>query len=185
MKRADRGEIALGVTGSIAAYKAVQLTSDLVKKDIGVTVIMTRNALRFVTPLSFEALSGRPVITDIQCDPEKRAADHVALAEICSVLVVAPASANIIGKLACGIADDALSTLALAFPGRLIVAPAMNTLMWDNPIVRQNVERLKEFGCTLLEPEEGRLADGKTGAGRLADLAKIVQAVEKTLRKRG
>ncbi len=176
-----RKEIVLGVTGSIAAYKAVQLAGDLVKKDIEVTVIMTKNAMRFITPLTFETISRKPVITDLQCDPESRTAEHVSLADRCSALVIAPASANIIGKIASGIADDILSTTALSFPGRIVIAPAMNTVMWQNSIVQQNVEKLRALDYIFVGPEEGRLADGRTGVGRFADTDKIVEAVEKLL----
>lgn len=176
-------EIILGVTGSIAAYKAVYLASALAEKEIGVTVIMTKNATRFITPLSFETITGRPVITDLQCDPASGVAEHVSLADRCSALVIAPATANIIGKIACGIADDILSTTALSFPGPIVVAPAMNAVMWRNRIVRQNVEKIKNLGYLFVGPEEGRLADGKTGIGRLANPAKIVEVIEKLVAK--
>lgn len=181
MESGPRGEIVLGVTGSIAAYKAVQLASDLVGKDIAVTVIMTRNAMRFITPLSFETITKRPAITDLQCDTASSVAEHVSLADRCSALVIAPATANIIGKIACGIADDILSTTALSFPGPIVIAPAMNTVMWENKVVRENVEKLKSLDCTIVGPEKGRLADGRTGIGRLADLGKIEKVIEKAL----
>ncbi len=181
MKRGPRGEIILGVTGSIAAYKAVQLASDLVGKDTAVTVIMTKNAMRFVMPLSFETITRKPAITDLQCDAESRVAEHVSLADRCSALIIAPATANIIGKIACGIADDILSTTSLSFPGPIIIAPAMNTVMWENKVVRENVEKLKSLNYTIVGPEKGRLADGRTGIGRLADLVKIEKAIEKAL----
>ncbi len=177
MKSGPHVEIILGVTGSIAAYKAVQLASNLAGKDITVTVIMTKNAMRFITPLSFETITKRPAITDLQCDTASGVAEHVSLADRCSALVIAPATANIIGKIACGIADDILSTTALSFPGPIVIAPAMNTVMWENKVVRENVEKLKSLDCTIVGPEKGRLADGRTGIGRLADLGKIEKAI--------
>lgn len=181
MARQKHKEIILGVAGSIAAYKAVQLTGDFLKKDIEVTVVMTENAMRFVTPLTFETISRRPVISELQCDPASRVAEHVSLADQCSVLVIAPASANIIGKIASGIADDILSTTALSFSGPIVIAPAMNTVMWQNSIVQQNVEKLRELNYIFVGPEKGRLADGRSGAGRFAETDKILKTVEKLL----
>jgi phosphopantothenoylcysteine decarboxylase/phosphopantothenate--cysteine ligase len=181
MARLDAAEIALGVTGSVAAYKSAQIASDLVKRDIGVTVVMTANAMRFITPLTFETITRKPVITDLVCDPANRTAQHIALSDRCSALVIAPATANIIGKIACGIADDILSTTAMSFPGPLVLAPAMNTMMWRNEIVQQNMETLKAMGSVFVGPEEGRLADGKTGIGRLAKVSRVVEMVEQVL----
>lgn len=174
-------EIVLGVTGSIAAYKAAQLASDLTRKGIGVTVIMTENAARFVTPLTFETITKNPVVTGMECDPANRVAEHVSLADRCAALVIAPATANIIGKIASGIADDILSTTALSFSRPVLIAPAMNSTMWENRIVQANVEKLRELGHIFVGPEEGRLADGREGVGRLAGLDKIAAAVEKAL----
>jgi phosphopantothenoylcysteine decarboxylase/phosphopantothenate--cysteine ligase len=121
------------------------------------------------------------VITDLVCDPADRTAEHVALADRCSALLIAPATANIMGKMAGGLADDILSATALSFPGPIIIAPAMNTMMWKNEIVQQNIETLKAAGCVLVGPEEGRLADGKTGIGRLAETSRIVELVMQVL----
>ena len=181
MSRQAGKEVALGVTGSIAAYKSAQIASDLRKRDVEVSVVMTQNALRFITPLTFETITGRPVITDLVCDPSQRTAEHIALADRCGALVIAPATANIIGKIANGIADDVLSTTAMSFPGPIVLAPAMNTLMWKNEIVQQNIEALQAIGCVLVGPEEGRLADGKTGIGRMAGVSRIVDLVAQVL----
>ncbi len=174
-------EIALGVTGSVAAYKSAQIASDLRRRGVEVTVVMTANALRFITPLTFESITGNPVITDLVCDASRRTAEHIALADRCAVLVIAPATANIMGKMASGIADDVLSTTAMSFPGPILIAPAMNTLMWKNEVLQQNMETLKAMGCVFVGPEEGRLADGKTGIGRLAEVSRIVGLVLQVL----
>jgi phosphopantothenoylcysteine synthetase/decarboxylase len=174
-------EIILGVTGSIAAYKAVQLASDMVGKGVAVTVIMTDNAMRFITPLSFETITKKSAITDLQCDPSSRVAEHISLSDRCSALVIAPATANIIGKIACGIADDILSTTALSFPGPIIIAPAMNTIMWENSVVQENVKKLESLNCTFVGPGEGKLADGRMGVGRLADLSEIEKSIDQIL----
>ena len=181
MEESAGREIVLGITGSIAAYKSAQIASDLQKRDVEVTVVMTGNALRFITPLTFETITRKPVITDLVCDPSNRTAEHIALADRCAALLIAPATANIIGKIASGIADDILSTTAMSFPGPMIIAPAMNTLMWKNEVVQQNMETLKALGCVFVGPEEGRLADGKTGIGRLADVSRIVDLVVEVL----
>lgn len=174
-------EIALGVTGSVAAYKSAQIAGDLRKRGVDVTVVMTVNAQRFIMPLTFESITGRAVITDLVCDPSHRTAEHIALADRCAALLIAPATANIMGKMASGIADDVLSTTAMSFPGPILIAPAMNTLMWKNEVVQQNMETLKAMGCVFVGPEEGRLADGKTGIGRLAEVARIVDLVMEVL----
>jgi len=177
----DGREIVVGVTGGIAAYKAAELVSRLRQRKAAVTVIMTQAATRFVQPLTFAVLSGRRVITDLFEQPEHYEADHVALAQRAALAIVAPATANLLGKVAAGIADDALTTTLLSLQCPVVLAPAMNHRMWANRVVQQNVARLRELGYRIVEPEAGWLACGETGAGRLADLDTILQAAEAAL----
>jgi len=174
-------EIVLGVTGSIAAYKAVELLRELVKRDAGVTVVMTESAQRFVTPLTFATLSKRPVLTDLfSLDYESKIA-HISTAEGADLLLIAPATANIIGKLANGFADDLLTNLYLASSVPVLLAPAMDANMWTHRAVQENVERLRERGVRFVGPETGELASGLLGPGRLAEVGSIVEAVEAIL----
>jgi phosphopantothenoylcysteine decarboxylase/phosphopantothenate--cysteine ligase len=169
--------ILLGVTGSVAAYKAAEITRLFKKAGEDVTVIMTKSAQEFVTPLTFQTLSQNSVVTEMF---EKRPdwhPIHISLADSADVLVIAPATANIIAKIANGIADDILSCTALSVGCPIIIAPAMNDKMWDNPATRRNVEILKEQGITFINVEEGELACGVVGKGRLARPEKIVAAV--------
>ena len=175
-------EIVVGVTGGIAVYKVAGLVSALRQRGAGVTVVMTANAAKFVQPLTFAVLSARPVITDLFERPESCEAEHVALAQRAELAVVAPATANLLGKLAAGIADDALTTVLMSLGCPVILAPAMNHRMWASPIVQANVERLKQFGYHLIDPEEGWLACGESGAGRLADTDAILEAAETLIR---
>ena len=147
--------VVLGVTGGIAAYKACELTSRLRKAGAQVYVIMTKNACQFVAPLTFETLSNHPVATDTFARPETWEVEHVALAKRADVFVIAPATANILAKMACGLADDMLSTTVLATRAPVLVAPAMNTGMWDNPATQENVERLQQRGVHFIGPEGG------------------------------
>lgn len=165
--------IVLGVTGSIAAYKALDLTSRLKKKGCDVTVIMTGNACKLVGPASFEALSGNPVALDLFPVSKPQNIEHISLAQLADVLAIVPASANFIGKTAAGIADDLLTTVALAVKAPVLFAPAMNVNMWENRIVQQNVKRLVENGWKMVPPESGQLACGTVGSGRLAQVEKI------------
>ena len=174
--------ILLGVTGGIAAYKAAELTSRLVQAEAEVTVIMTESARRFVAPLTFQTLSQRPVLTDMWDRPQTAEPVHVSLAEWGDLLVVAPATANFLAKLANGIADDLLSCTAISVSRPPAIAPAMNDLMYSHPAVQANVKTLEARGCVIAPPEEGRLASGKIGRGRLASLDVIVRAIEATLR---
>ena len=178
--------VALGVTGGIAAYKAAELLRLLQDRGVDVQVIMTRSAREFVTPLTFAALSGHKVITemfgDAQGEPNVESAiEHIAVAQSIEALVIAPATANVLAKMAQGIADDFLTTICLATRAPVIVAPAMNVNMWEHAATQQNVETLRERGVKVLEPGEGYLACGMTGAGRLASIAAIAQAVFETL----
>jgi phosphopantothenoylcysteine synthetase/decarboxylase len=160
--------VVLGVTGSIAAHKAADLASLLVKKGCDVHVVMTADARRFITPLPFKTLSRNPVVVDL-FDEEGWSPAHIRLADDADLLLVAPATANTIAKLALGLADDALSCLALALNPRakVLIAPAMNGKMWLHPATRQNVAELKRRGVEFIGPEEGLLACGYEGIGRL------------------
>jgi len=173
-------EILVGVTGGIAAYKAADLVSRLVQEGAAVSVVMTEHATRFVGPPTFQALSRRPVYTDLFAEGAYDA-DHVALADRAEAAVVAPATANVIGKLAAGIADDLLSTVLLALRVPVILAPAMNSAMWNHPAVQANVETLRRRGVRFVGPEEGRLACGTEGLGRMAEPETILQAVLEVL----
>jgi phosphopantothenoylcysteine decarboxylase / phosphopantothenate---cysteine ligase len=178
--------IALGVTGGIAAYKAAELLRLLQDGGLEVQVVMTRSAREFVTPLTFAALSGRKVITEMFGSPTaepnvESAIEHIAVAQSIDALVVAPATANIIAKIAQGIADDFLTTLALATKAPIVVAPAMNVNMLENPATQENLQTLRARGIRVLEPDEGYLACGMTGAGRLASIESIARAVFETL----
>jgi phosphopantothenoylcysteine decarboxylase/phosphopantothenate--cysteine ligase len=178
--------VALGVTGGIAAYKAAELVRVLQDKGLEVQVIMTRSARRFVTPLTLASLSGRKVITDMFAtsggEPNVESAiEHIAVAQSIDALVVAPATANIIAKIARGIADDFLTTLCLATRAPLIIAPAMNVNMWENSATQENLDILRARGATILDPDEGYLACGMTGPGRLASVETIARALFDTL----
>lgn len=161
--------IILGVTGSIAAYKAAELTSLLVKQGCDVHVVMTSDALQFITPLAFKTLSRHPVVTDLYDEEEGWKPVHIGLADVADLLLIAPATANTIAKMALGLANDALSCIALALnPGaKVLVAPAMNGKMWLHPATQQNVATLKQRGAEFIGPEEGLLSCGYEGLGRL------------------
>ncbi|MBK49311.1 MAG: bifunctional phosphopantothenoylcysteine decarboxylase/phosphopantothenate--cysteine ligase CoaBC [Acidobacteria bacterium] len=177
--------IALGVTGSVAAYKAVEVARGLQKNGHDVTVIMTAAAERFIGPLTFEAITRRDVITDQFADGLNASVEHVSMASAIDSLVVAPATANIIGKFANGIADDFLTSMHLVTRAPILMAPAMNTNMWGHVAVEKNLEVLRGRGVRFVEPTEGDLACGWTGPGRLAEPSSIVTAVEESLRPRG
>jgi len=171
-------DILLVVTGSIAAYKACELTRLLVKKNYNVHVSMTAAAAKFVGELTFRTLSRNPVFLDQFACPDDWQPEHVALAELCETAVVAPASADFIAKMACGLADDAPSSVLLAHRGRKIVAPAMNDGMWEAAATRENVATLRKRGVLIIEPGEGELACARSGKGRLAPLEEILKALE-------
>ncbi|MBI4611859.1 MAG: bifunctional phosphopantothenoylcysteine decarboxylase/phosphopantothenate--cysteine ligase CoaBC [Candidatus Rokubacteria bacterium] len=174
-------ELILGVTGSIAAYKAVYLLRELTRLGAGVTVVLTEAAQKFVGPLTWRTLSGRPVLTDL-FDPQTEAAvEHVALAERADALLVAPASANLLGKAAHGIADDFLTTLLLACRGPVLMVPAMDAAMWDHAAVQANVATLRSRGVTVIEPEAGELASGLSGKGRFPEVETILEALHRLL----
>ncbi|MBR2054285.1 MAG: bifunctional phosphopantothenoylcysteine decarboxylase/phosphopantothenate--cysteine ligase CoaBC [Clostridia bacterium] len=169
--------VVLGITGGIAAYKACELCSRLRKAGGETYVIMTKNACQFVAPLSFETLSNHPVVTDTFARPETWEVEHVALAKKADIFVIAPATANIMAKMACGIADDMLSTTVLATKAPVLIAPAMNTGMWDNAATQANAETLKRRGVHFVGPEGGYLACGDTGAGRMSEPEAIFDAI--------
>jgi len=180
----DNINVLLGVTGGIAAYKAVDLAGRLITAGVGVNTIMTENACRFVGPVSFEAVTCSSVFTDMWSAPQQYRIGHISLADWADIVVVAPATANIIGKVANGICDDLLSTtLCACWPliesGAVLLAPAMNEKMWANSAVQKNVETLKEMGIRLVGPVEGRLACGTRGLGRMSEPQEIVEAMEK------
>ena len=173
--------VLLGVSGGIAAYKAADLVSQLVKRQgVSVRVVMTPNATRFVGALTFEALSGHPVMLEALAAADAASSvDHVAWAKWAEVAVVAPATANTVARLACGLADDALSTTFLALPARVrrVVCPAMNTAMWDAAPTHRNLRWLESFGYSVVPPVSKRLACGDVGVGGLADVADILESV--------
>src|SRR6202790_5020570 len=179
--------ITLGVTGGVAAYKSAELVRRLQQEGHSVQVVMTRAAREFITPLTFAALSGQKVITDLfssaadgQANLES-AIEHIAVAQRTDLLLVAPATADIIAKFARGIADDFLSTLYLASTAPVVVAPAMNVNMWNHPATQENIAKLRERGVNVVQPDEGYLACGMVGAGRLAGHQEILAAVRAIL----
>jgi phosphopantothenoylcysteine decarboxylase/phosphopantothenoylcysteine decarboxylase/phosphopantothenate--cysteine ligase len=174
--------ILLGVTGSIAAHKAAELSSQFIKKGYAVRVIMTKSAQEFVAPLTFQTLTNHPVYTDMFAPISREEVEHISLAKGADLAIIAPATANIIGKLANGIADDALSTVFMAVQNKpIIICPAMNTAMWENPATQENLARLKGYGYHITEPREARLACGDVGRGALADLDIIIKQAEELL----
>jgi len=180
--------ILLGVCGGVAAYKAVDLASKLIQAGAKVNTVMTENACRLVGPKSFEAITGSAVFTSLWTDSEEYRISHIRLADWADVVVVAPATANIIGKIANGICDDLLSTvLCAAWPliksGSVFLAPAMNENMWTNLAVQRNIKTVKDMGFQLIGPVKGRLAEGKEGIGRMAEPEHIFKAIEKIAAK--
>ncbi len=173
----SKKNVVIGVTGGVAVYKALDVISRLKKKDINVDVIMTKSACEFVTPLSFQSLSQNAVIKNMFDEPKVFEIQHISLAKKADVLVVVPATANIIGKVANGIADDMLSTTIMATNAKVIFAPAMNTNMYNNPIVKENIKKLKSYGYEFINPSSGRLACGDVGNGKLADTEEIAEVV--------
>ena len=169
--------ILLGVTGGIAAYKAADLASKLIKQHANVDVIETENATQFVTPLTFEALTHNKCVTDTFDRNHYWEVEHIALADKADVLVIAPATANVIAKLACGIADDMLTTTALACTCPKIIAPAMNTNMYENPVTQRNIETLRRLGFIIVTPGDGYLACGTVGKGRMEEPANILDII--------
>lgn len=176
--------IVLGVTGGIACYKAVELVRLMVKDGFMVQVIMTRGAMEFVTPLTFQTLSGRPVASETFNLTQESEIGHINLADSADLFVIAPATANIIGKIAAGIADNLLTTVLMATRAPVLVAPAMNIHMYGNPILQENLGKLRHVGYHLMEPTEGFLACGYEGKGRLPEPEKIMEKIHALLKKK-
>lgn len=176
----DKKCVVVGVSGGVAVYKALDVISRLRKKDVEVHVIMTKSATEFVTPLSFQSLSQNMVITDMFAEPKAWEIQHISLAKKADLMLIVPATANIIGKVANGIADDMLSTTIMATKAPVVFCPAMNTNMYENPIVQRNISLLNELGYEFIEPASGRLACGDEGKGKLQDTEIIA---EETLRR--
>lgn len=177
--------VVLGVTGSIAAYKAVELASQLTQAGAKVDVIMTEAATQFVAPLTFRSVTGRPVVTKMFELPSEYSIEHVALAEAADVVVIAPATANTIAKIAAGMADDMLSCTVLATKAPVVVAPAMDVNMYENQVTQGNLAKLKARGFTIVGAGYGRLASGKMGLGRLVDVNEILGAISQVLGRNG
>src|SRR5215469_13334152 len=175
-------KILLGVGGGIAAYKAAELSRMLMQQEHEVQAILTRSAEQFIRPLTFAALTGRKVLTDLF--EIENAIEHISVAQAHEMLVIAPATADLMAKLAHGLADDFLSTLYLAFAGPVLIAPAMNVNMWEHAATQANLETLRRRGHRIVEPDSGYLACGMTGPGRLAEPEEIAVAVEAAARRR-
>ncbi len=174
-------EVIAAVTGGIAAYKVCEVVSRLVQRGAGVTVAMTRAARRFVTPLTFQALSGRPVLTDLWKTGEAADIQHIHLTTKADLILVAPATANTIGKIACGLADDVVTNLVISADSTVLIAPAMNDRMWSSAAVQRNMRTLRDDGMKIVGPGEGWLACRSVGPGRMVDAAELVDAVAKQL----
>jgi len=177
--------IVLGITGSIAAYKAVDIASMLTQAGAKVEVVMTDSATKFIAPLTLRSLTGRPVVTDMFELASEFSIEHVALAEAADIVAIAPATASVIAKLAAGISDDMLTCVVLATKAPIILAPAMNVNMFDNPVTQENLAKLKARGFTIVDPAYGRLASGKVGWGRLAEVDQIVGTIKQVLGRSG
>lgn len=180
----NKKNIILGVSGGIAAYKACELARTLVKNKYTVYTVMTAHAAEFVTPLTFRTLTGKPVFCSLFAENSPEVMPHISLSRECGLMVIAPATASLIAKIAHGLADDLLSTLCLSFTGKIIIAPAMNKEMWENPLFRKNLEILKQFPDKYLfaGPEKGELACGEEGMGRLAGTGLIMTLIENECR---
>jgi phosphopantothenoylcysteine decarboxylase/phosphopantothenate--cysteine ligase len=174
-------KVVLGVSGGIAAYKAAEFVRLLVKEEVDVHVVMTENAQKFITPLTFQTLSGNSVASDPFALLENAQIGHIALADLAELVVILPATANIIGKIANGIADDFLSTLVMATKAPILIVPSMNVNMWENRALQKNIQTLDERGCYLMEPGEGELACHWYGKGRLPELNEVVEKMEDLL----
>jgi len=181
VKTLSQKTVVLCVTGGIAAYKACDLTSKLRHEGAQVRVLMTKSATEFVSPITFETLSSNRVVVDTFDRDFAWEVEHISLAKAADVFVIAPATANVIAKAAHGIADDMVTTTLLATKAPVVVAPAMNTGMYDNPVTRENLGTLRQRGFTIVEPASGRLACGDTGRGKLADTGTLINAIKKTL----
>lgn len=173
--------VVVGVAGGIAAYKAAELVSQLRQRGADVHCILTEHAAKLISPITFGELSGNDVTVDMFANISRWDVEHIALARLADVFIIAPATANILGKMACGIADDMLSTTVMATKAPVVAVPAMNTNMYENPIVQRNIRTLREAGYTVMEPEEGHLACNTSGKGRFPKIDAILAEVEKAL----
>ncbi|MPW25771.1 hypothetical protein GC105_08205 [Alkalibaculum sp. M08DMB] len=174
--------ITIGVTGGIACYKAVEVVNELVKRGYEVNVMMTNNATEFITPLTFQTLSKNKVITEMFDKVDKWDTEHISIAKKTNLFAIVPATANFIGKLANGIADDMLLTTLMATKAQVVIAPAMNTAMWENPILQDNIRKLEMYGYNILETGTGKLACGDVGSGKLLEWQKIVENIVERLK---
>jgi phosphopantothenoylcysteine decarboxylase/phosphopantothenate--cysteine ligase len=181
----DKKTIALGITGSIAAYKAAEIASQLTQAGAKVNVIMTKEAIRFISPVTLRVITGRAVVTKMFDLASEFSIDHVSLAKAADIVVIAPATANIIAKLAAGIADDMLCCTVLATKAPVLIAPAMETNMYDNPVTQDNLSKLKARDFVIIDPATGWLASGKEGPGRLADINDIIGSIRQVLGRAG
>ncbi len=177
--------IILGITGSIAAYKAAEIASQLTQAEAKVNVIMTEEAIQFISPVTFRAITRRPVVTEMFDLASEFSIEHVSLAEAADIVIIAPATANIIAKLAAGIADDMLCCTVLATKAPVVIAPAMETNMYNNPVTQDNLSKLKARDFVIIAPATGWLASGKEGLGRLADINDIIGSIRQVLGRRG
>ena len=175
--------IVIGMTGGIACYKVCELITHLVREGVNVEVVMTKNATEFITPLTIETLSKHKVITDMFEKKSHVEVEHISLARKADLIVVVPATANIIGKVANGIADDMLSTTIMATPAKVVFAPAMNNEMYNNVIVQDNIAKLKSYGYYFINPIEGNLACGYKAVGKLANKNTIIENIENLLKE--
>jgi len=177
--------IVLAVTAGIAAYKSAMIVREFKRQDAEVLVIMTPNATKFITTLTLETLSQNPVAVEMFDRENNWSLEHIALADRADLLIVAPATANLIGKAASGIADDLVSTTVLTMMSTIpvLMAPAMNNRMWENPVVRRNVGYLEKIGVHFIGPVEGRLADGRSGIGRMVDVPEILEKAEEIIHR--
>ncbi|TEU16843.1 MAG: bifunctional phosphopantothenoylcysteine decarboxylase/phosphopantothenate--cysteine ligase CoaBC, partial [Dehalococcoidia bacterium] len=177
--------IVLGITGSIAAYKAAAIASQLTQAGAKVNVIMTKEAIQFISPVTLRAITGRPAVTEMFDLASEFSIEHVSLAEAADIVVIAPATANIIAKLAAGIADDMLCCTVLATKAPVFIAPAMETNMYNNPVTQDNLSKLKTRDFVIIAPATGWLASGKEGPGRLADINDIIGSIRQVLERGG
>ncbi|MCM8761081.1 MAG: hypothetical protein NC938_06930 [Candidatus Omnitrophica bacterium] len=174
--------VLLGITGSIAAYRACDIASALKKSSLDVQVVMTKEALEFITPLTLQTISQNKVVSDMFALPEKWEVIHTSLADRADIVLIAPATANIIGKLASGVCDDILSSVVFATTAPVVIAPAMNEKMYKHPVTQRNIDTLKKIGYHFIGPIKGRLACGHEDIGHIADTAEIVKEVKRLLK---
>ena len=177
-------EVLVAVCGGIAAYKVCHVVSELVQRGAGVTVAMTEAATNLIGPATYEALSGRSVLTGLWTSEAAADVQHISVTESADLILLAPATANMIGKIACGIADDLVSTLVISAASPVVLAPAMNPRMWESRAVQDNVAKLSKRGCLLVGPAEGWLACGDVGRGRMVEPSEILEAILPILKER-